>query len=181
MKEYRLKPHQKELANHLLNINQKNLYYLVSQPDERYNNHTINELKKHIYSAIKKYTKEYYIYDYRPGMENNLFEYFLFIEYPKQFYLGLQDENTDLTNLYMAPHFHLFISGKKGFVCIERVIHSIYEELTSQKLKRLSLKKYDYVKLNNIPIPFAEYHTKQHYQYVDKNRLLTNIKRIKQN
>jgi hypothetical protein len=175
MKKYNLKPHQLQLANQLLKINKNNLYYLVSQPNEKYKNHTINELKKHILSGIKKYTKDSLLWNYSLGCENILFDYFCFIEFPKEFYQNLLNENIDISSLYSSPHFHLFISPKKNFICMDSLFYYIFNELTSQKLKQLSIKKYDYIKINNLSENFINYHTKQHYHYLDNNRIMTNL------
>ena len=88
MKKHKLKPHQKELSLRILTevnkFNENNLYYLVSKPNmNSKNNLTIPEIKKYINSGIQKYTQEFLLHNYYWGAEKKLFQYFLFIEYPK--------------------------------------------------------------------------------------------------
>ena len=49
-------------------------------------------------------------------------------------------------------------------------------ELCNLLLKEKSIKKFDYQKLEDtIDRRFAEYHTKQHFHYIDENRILINL------
>ena len=47
-------------------------------------------------------------------------------------------------------------------------------DLTSQKLKAQSLRKYDYIKLDSLDNNFVNYHTKQHYHSINQEMLLFN-------
>jgi hypothetical protein len=53
MREYKTTPDQKALASKLFELDQDNLFYIVSQPHEQKKNHTIKELKKHIKGGLK--------------------------------------------------------------------------------------------------------------------------------
>ena len=175
MKTHDLKPHQKELAKQISKLNKDNLYYLVSQPDERKMNHSINELKKHIKGGIRKYTKDFLLHHYRNGVESSLFQYVMFIEYPKDFYIAISKTDEDLFSMYKGVHFHLFISSTSKSVNIPQLFYYLLKELSSQKLKESSIRKYDYFKIEKLDERFSEYHTKQHYHYLDQDRLLINL------
>ena len=53
--------------------------------------------------------------------------------------------------------------------------YQILYDLTSSKKKSNSINKYKCYKLDSISEEFIEYHTKQHYLYIDKDRLMLNI------
>jgi hypothetical protein len=176
MKTYHHTPEQKLLAEKIFELDLNNLYYIVSQPDIRFQNHTINEIKKHIKDALKNYTRELFCHQYFTGAENKLFKYIAFIEYPKDFYLALIDENADLTSQYKGVHFHLFISSTKpSIVNMESVTCRILFQLTRQKLKERSIRKFSCQRIYDLSKEFAEYHTKQHYKYIDKERIMINL------
>jgi hypothetical protein len=176
MKQHKLQPHQIELADKLYNLNNKNLFYLVSQPNDKLPNHSVNELKKHIKKGIKRYTRDYLLHNYKRGLEDRLFKYVLFIEYPKEFYQSISLVDADLFSMYNGVHFHLFISSDDSLVCFPQLFHNIFFELSYQKLKEKSIKKFDYKKIEHIiDRRFAEYHTKQHFHYIDENRILINL------
>lgn len=179
MKKHNLKPHQKELASRVFTelkmLNENNLYYLVSKPNSHTDNLTIPELKKYIKSGIQKYTQEFLLHNYYWGAEKKLFQYILFIEYPKDFYLATLDTNANLTSLNNDAHFHMFVSSNNSFVNMTQLGYQIFRDLTSSKKKPNSIRKYKCYKLENISEEFIEYHTKQHYQYIDKERLMINI------
>lgn len=180
MKKHKLKPHQQELASRIKKeldkFNQNNLYYLVSKPNiDVENNLTIPEIKKYIKSGIQKYTQEFLLHNYYWGAEKKLFQYILFIEYPKDFYLATLDTNADLTSLNNDVHFHMFISSKSNYVNMTQIGYKIFYDLTSSKSKSNSISKYKCYKIENISEEFIEYHTKQHYQYIDKDRLMINV------
>jgi hypothetical protein len=175
-KQHKLQPHQIELADKLYNLNQNNLFYLVTQPNDQQLNHSVNELKKHVKNAIERYTRDYLLHNYRNGLEDRLFKYVLFIEYPKEFYLAISLVNEDLFSMYSGVHFHLFISSDDNLVCFHKLFYYILSELSYQKVKEKSIKKFDYKKIEpTLDRRFAEYHTKQHYHFVDENRLLINL------
>jgi hypothetical protein len=175
MKEYKLKPHQHKLVDLVFNLNQQNLYYGVTQTNIETSNHTVNELKKHIKSAIKKYSRDYLLHKYFYNSENKLFQFVLFIEFPKDFYLSISNIEQDILSMYNGVHLHLFISSRDNLVCMKQLFHYIFLELTSQKNKCQSVKKYDYFKIDELSRRFVEYHTKQHYTYVDNERLMFNV------
>jgi hypothetical protein len=180
MKQHKLKPHQIELATRVMTevnkLNENNLYYLVSKPNENTDNLTIPEIKKYIKSGIQKYTQEFLLHNYYWGAEKKLFQYILFIEYPKDFYLATLDINANLTSLNNDVHFHMFISSNNNFVNMTQLGYQILLDLTSSRKKPNSIKKYKCYKIEDgITKEFAEYHTKQHYQYIDKERLMINI------
>ena len=176
MKKHKLLPHQIELADKLYKLNQKNLFYLVSQPNDKFPNHSVNELKKHIKKGIIRYTRDYLLHNYKYGLEDRLFKYVLFIEYPKEFYQAISLVDTDLSSMYSGVHFHLFISSDDSLVCFPQLFHHIFSELSYQELKEKSIRKFDYKKIEpTIERRFAEYHTKQHYPCIDENRLLINL------
>jgi hypothetical protein len=175
MRIYDLQPHQKELAKSLLKLNQNNLHYLVSQPNENFKNHTISEIRKHIKSGIRKYSKDFLLHNYYSGAENQLFQYVAFIEYPKEFYLSISKVDADIFSMYKGVHFHLFISSKSIYVDMNQLFYYIFRELSSQEIKQQSIRKYDYKKIDSLTKEFAEYHTKQHYHYIDSDRVLSNI------
>ncbi len=175
-REHKLKPHQIELAKKVEQLYSSNLYYLVTKPHRQFKNHTINEIKMHFTEALEKYSRDYLLHRYKKGDENSLFKYVMFIEYPKEFYQAISVVDADLFSMYKGVHFHLFISSKDKYANIPQLIYYIFSELSSQKIKERSILEYDYYRFDREPEKrFLEYHTKQHYHYLDKNRLLINI------
>jgi len=176
MREYKTTLDQKALASKLFELDQDNLFYIVSQPHEQKKNHTIKELKKHIKGGLKTYTQKFLGYDYFKGAENQLFKYIAFIEYPKEYYLALSRPDEDITSLYSGAHFHLFITTKlTSIVNMEQVASQILIQLCKQKLKADSIRKFSCNKVIGLTREFAEYHTKQHYHYTDKERIMINL------
>lgn len=176
MRTYNLTPEQKNLASKLFELDQKNLYYIVSQPDERHKNHTIPEIKMNINKALKYYSKDLMSYQYFTGAEKRLFKYVAFIEYPKEFYLALLNSESDITSLYDGVHFHLFIAPTKpSIINMESVAYRIFNQFSYQKIKQNSIRKFSCRKIENLNNEFAEYHTKQHYLFIDSERLLLNL------
>jgi hypothetical protein len=133
-------------------------------------------LKKHIKGGLKTYTQKLLGYEYFKGAENEIFKYIAFIEYPKEYYLSLLRPDEDITSLYCGTHFHLFITTKwTSIVNMEQVASQILIQLCKQKLKSESIRKFSCNKVIGLTKEFAEYHTKQHYQYIDNERLLINL------
>lgn len=174
MREYKLKEHQIKLANIVHKLDTKNLYYLTSQANTIFPNHTVNELKKHILSAVRKYVISFMGYKYKYGAEKELIKYCLFIETTKEFNQAIYNYETDMTNIKPGLHFHLFITSTNQTIHIPQIIHSLFMDLTSQKLKAQSLRKYDYIKLDSLDNNFVNYHTKQHYHSINQEMLLFN-------
>ena len=175
MKEYKLKEHQIKLANLVHKLDSKNLYYLTSQANILFPNHTVNEIKKHITNTIKKYVRSFMGSKYSYGVEKDMIKYCLFIETTKEFNQAIYNFDTDMTNMKPGLHFHLFITSVNQSIHIPQIIHDLFLELTSQKLKAQSIRKYDYIKLEQLNTNFVNYHTKQHYYAINKEMLLFNL------
>jgi len=158
---YQLKEHQKEILADVKNLPINQLHYLVVQQSLKYPPLTLNELKKHIRSGIKNYVKEWMGYQYRPGNENEIIEYYGFFETSKEFWWSQHTYNLNKSDFDSRFHFHLFLSSKKPLVCFNSVVNSIFTELTSQKNKRLSVSKFNYNRVNKLDDDFILYHTKQ--------------------
>jgi hypothetical protein len=175
IKEYSIKPHQKEMIDEVQKLNPNRLYYVVIQQDKDNNNLTLNELKRHLKTSIKRYVRDFFSMEYRTNLENELIKYVCFFEYSKEFSQSLYLENIRTDEVYMGTHFHLFVSSNNSQVHIPQLIQYIYWNLTSQPIKARAIKFFDYKKLDSLEERFIQYHTKQHHKEFNSNMFMKNL------
>ena len=175
IKEYPIKPHQKEMIDEVKKLNQNRLYYVVIQQDKHFPNLTLNELKKHLKSSIKRYVRDFFSMEYRKDLEYNLIKYVCFFEYSKEFSQSLYLEELKTDEIDMGIHFHLFISSNNSQVYIPQLVQYLYWNLTSQPIKARAIKLFDYTKIEKLEDRFIQYHTKQHYNELNNNMFMKNI------
>jgi hypothetical protein len=175
MKTYPMKPHQKIMIDEVKNLNPKRLYYVVIQQNSQFPNLTLNELKKHIRSGIKQYISDFMGYEYRPGLEKKIIQYYCFFEITKEFQQSQYFDNVKNDEVFMGLHFHLFLSSSSGEVHIPQLIYYLFSKLTSQSNKTKSLKKFDYMKIDKLDDHFIQYHTKQFYWGNNSEMIMKNL------
>jgi hypothetical protein len=133
MRNYAYKPHQLQMLKEVKGMNLTRLHYLVIQQDTRYTNFTLNELKKHILTGIKNYTKELLGINYKFGCEKDLIQYYSFFETSKAYFQAMYSDTLIQADLKMKLHFHLFISSNYSQVNMSQLINSIIHEFLNQK------------------------------------------------
>jgi len=158
---YQLRDHQRKILKEVKSLPKNQLYYLVAQQSLKHRPLTLNELKKHITRGIKNYIKEWSGHQYSPGIENDIIKYYGFFETSKDFFWSQHTHNLNQESIDLRFHFHIFLSTDKPLICFNSVVNSVFQELTSQKNKRLSISKFDYNKVNKLDNDFILYHTKQ--------------------
>jgi hypothetical protein len=171
---YEIKPFHKKVLHEVGQLNTGNLYYYVIEQNFDNPPLTLPELKKCIYRSIKKYVKELLGYKYKIGSEDTMIKYFCFFETSKEFCLSQTKQNIFDWDYYTGFHFHLFISSSYNEVSFSHYTHFLYQELTSIPVKKTSLLKYDYGKLNVLENDFILYHTKQWKDRYENELILKN-------
>lgn len=162
LRTYEINPYQLKILNEIKSLPQKRLYYVVGQQSTEHPNLTLPEMKKLIRRGLRRYIQETSLH-YEPGLESRLVKFFCVFEVKKDFF-NSQHQNTLVDeDVEMGIHFHLFLSSPDNYswISFPTLIHTIFNELTSIKHKRLCFSKYDYVRIDKLDDNFILYHTKQ--------------------
>lgn len=173
---YFIKTHQLEILRNIQSLPKKHLHYLVGQQSNKYQNLTLNELKKSIKSGIREYCRTQSIY-FKNGDENKLIKYYCVFETTEDFFHSQHENKIVEESIEMGIHFHLFFTTPDNYswISFPSLIHTIYLELTKLEHKKSCISKYDYKRVQKLDENFVLYHTKQMMFRPSKEMKMTNV------